>query len=320
MCKDNLPKDGWAMTSGVVTGISYTPTVIASQLLSSLNLDQTQQATLEAQLSTGTLVNQPSDNPTVAGSLLASSSSLARAQQYASNASDASAWLGLGTSTLNSLISTLQSAKQSVMALSGTALANPQGAVAGTAAALKATMQQVLSLANTTYGNQAIFSGTGNVTTAYDSNGNYVGGGNAPTRTVGPGVTVSVSATGPAVFGTGTSGLLGPSGVLSKLISDVSTGTPASINTATTTDLAALDTAIQNVTTQAAVLGAAYQNVQAYSTQATSVQNALQSQISAENSVNIAQATTALTQAQNTYQTGLWATSQIELHSLVTYL
>ena len=308
------------MSSSVITGISYTPNVIASQLLSSLDANQAQQATLEAQLSTGNLVNQPSDNPTLAGSLLASSSSLARAQQYSTNASDATAWLGLGASTLNSLISTLESAKQSVMSLSGNSLANPQGAVAGTAAALNATMQQVLSLANTTYGNQAIFSGTGNVTTAYDSNGNYVGGGTAPTRTVGPGVSVSVSATGPSVFGTGSTGLLGPTGVLSKLIADVSTGTPASINTATTTDLAALDSAIQNVTNQAASLGAAYQSVQTYATQATSVQTALQTQISTQNSVNVAQATTALTQAQNSYQAGLWATSQIELHSLVSYL
>ena len=308
------------MSSSVITGISYTPNVIASQLLSSLDANQAQQATLEAQLSTGNLVNQPSDNPTLAGSLLASSSSLARAQQYSTNASDATAWLGLGASTLNSLISTLQSAKQSVMSLSGNSLANPQGAVAGTAAALNATMQQVLSLANTTYGNQAIFSGTGNVTTAYDSNGNYVGGGTAPTRTVGPGVSVSVSATGPSVFGTGSTGLLGPTGVLSKLIADVSTGTPASISTATTIDLAALDSAIQNVTNQAASLGAAYQSVQTYATQATSVQTALQTQISTQNSVNVAQATTALTQAQNSYQAGLWATSQIELHSLVSYL
>ncbi len=308
------------MSSSVITGISYTPNVIASQLLSSLDANQAQQATLESQLSTGNLVNQPSDNPTLAGSLLASSSSLARAQQYSTNASDATAWLGLGTSTLNSLISTLQSAKQSVMSLSGNSLANPQGAVAGTTAALQATMQQVLSLANTTYGNQAIFSGTGNVTTAYDSSGNYVGGGNAPTRTVGPGVSVSVSATGPSVFGTGSTGLLGPTGVLSKLIADVSTGTPASINTAATTDLAALDSAIQNVTNQAASLGAAYQSVQTYATQATSVQTALQTQISTQNSVNVAQATTALTQAQNSYQAGLWATSQIELHSLVSYL
>jgi len=308
------------MTSPVSTGISYTPTVIASQLVSYLNADQSQQATLETQLSSGNVVNQPSDNPAAAGSLLAANSSLARAQEYSSNASDASAWLSLGTSTLNSVTSALQSAEQSVTALSGYALSNSSAAVATTTAALQSVLSQVTALANTTYGNQAIFAGTGNVSVAYDASGNYVGAGNPPTRTVGPGVSVAIAATGPAVFGSGSSGLLGPTGILSKLISDVSTGTPASIATATTTDLAALKSAVQNVTNQAGILGAAYQSVQGFAAQATNVQTALQTQISAVDSVNIAQATTALTQSQNTYQAGLWATAQIEQHSLVTYL
>ncbi len=47
------------MSSPVSTGIAYTPTVIASQLVSYLNADQSQQATLETQLSSGNLVNQP---------------------------------------------------------------------------------------------------------------------------------------------------------------------------------------------------------------------------------------------------------------------
>ncbi|MGC8513424.1 MAG: flagellin [Acidimicrobiales bacterium] len=308
------------MTSPVSTGVSYTPTVIASQLVSYLNADQSQQATLETQLSSGNLVNQPSDNPAAASTILAANSSLSRAQEYSSNASDASAWLSLGTSTLNSVISALQSAQQSVMALSGNALSNSQAAVQGTAATLQSVLSQVTALANTTYGNQAIFAGTGNVSVAYDASGNYVGGGSAPTRTVGPGVSVAIAATGPAVFGSGSSGLLGSTGILSKLISDVTAGTPASIATATTTDVAALNSAIQNVTSQAGVLGATYQSVQTFAAQATNVQTALQTQMSAVDSVNIAQATTALTQSQNTYQAGLWATAQIEQHSLVTYL
>ncbi len=308
------------MSSPVSTGIAYTPTVIASQLVSYLNADQSQQATLETQISSGNLVNQPSDNPAAAGSLLAANSSLVRAQEYSSNASDASSWLSLGTSTLNSVISALQSAAQSVMALSGNSLANSKAAVAGTTATLQTVLSQVTALANTTYGNQPIFAGTANTSAAYDTTGTYLGNSTAPTVTVGPGLSVPIAATGPAVFGSGSTGLLGPTGVLSKLISDVSTGTPASIATATTTDIAALNSAIQNVTNQAGILGATYQSVQTYAAQATNVQTALQTQISAVDSVNIAQATTALTQSQNAYQAGLWATAQIEQHSLVTYL
>lgn len=308
------------MTNVDMSAISYTPSMIGSQLLQDLSVDQSQQSTLETELSSGDLVNSPSDDPAAAASIMQLSSGLARAQQYVTNANDGVGWLSLGTSTLNSVVSTLQSAQQAVSALSGESLSNQQAAVTGTTADLQSALQQVLALANTTYGGQAIFSGTGNVNEAYDSNGNYVGGGSAPTRTVAPGVTVPVSQTGPEVFGTGSTGLLGSSGVLQTLINDVQTGTSASLQKATTTDLSALSSAIESVTGQAAVMGADYQRMTAFATQATNSQTALQTQISSEDSVDVAQASTQLTEDQQTYETGLWATSQIEEHSLVDYL
>jgi flagellar hook-associated protein 3 FlgL len=308
------------VTSLDLNAIAYTPTIISSSLVAALNSDQSQQATLEQQLASGDLVNAPSDNPAAASSLMELNASVARAAQYVNNANDGVGWLSLGTSTLNSVMSTLQQAQQSVTALTGQSLSGQQAAITGTTDQLKSTLQQVLALANTTYGGQAIFAGTGNVAQAYDSAGNYVGGGSAPTRTVAPGVTVPVSVTGPDVFGTGSNSLIGPGGVLQTLITDVSTGTPASLQKATTTDMTALASAMQTVTAQAAYLGSDYQRMQGFLTQATNAQAALQTQISAEDSVNVAQATTQLTQDQTTYQTGLWATSQIEQHSLVNYL
>ncbi len=300
--------------------ISYTPAVIRSQLLQDLSVDQSQQAVLEEQLGSGNLVNSPSDDPAGAASIMQLNASLARAKQYVTNANDGLGWLALGNSTVNSVISTLQTAQQAVGALSGQTLSGQPAAVTGTVTQLKAVLQQVLALANTTYGGQAIFSGTGNVTTAYDSNGGYVGAGSAPTRTVAPGVAVPVSLTGPEVFGSGSTGLLGSSGVLQTLIDDVSAGTSASLQKAMTTDLSALGDAIQSVTGQAAVLGANYQRMQGFATQAVNAQTALQTQISSEDSVDVAAATTQLTQDQQTYQMGLWATSQIERTSLVNYL
>lgn len=308
------------MSSIDLSAISYTPSIISSQLIQDLDSDQSQQASLEAQLGTGDLVNAPSDNPAAAASIMKLNASLGRAQQYSTNASDGLGWLSLGNSTLNSVLSTLQSVQQTVSALTGNALTGRQAAISGATAQLNSATQQLLSLANTTYGNQAIFAGTGNVSQAFDATGNYVGGGSAPTRTVGPGVTVAVAVTGDTVFGSGATALFGSSGILQKLTNDIQTGTTASLQTATTTDLQALNGAIQNVSAQAAELGAYYQRVQGFSRQATNAQAALQSQLSAEDSVDVAQATTQLAQDQQTYQTGLWATAQIEQHSLVSYL
>jgi flagellar hook-associated protein 3 FlgL len=300
--------------------ISYTPTIIANQLISGLNSDEAQQATLEEQLSTGDSINQPSDNPAGAAELLQLNGSLARAQQYSSNAADGSGWLTLGNSTMNSILSTLQQVQQTVLSVSGATLSNEPGALQGLAAQVTSAQQELTNLANTTYGGQAIFAGTGNVTQAYDQAGNYVGGGSAPTRTVAPGVQVPVSVTGEQIFGSGTSGLLGSTGILSQIAQDLQTGTTASLNNVQTTDAQALSTAITQVTTVAAQMGAAYQSMQTFAQQASNTEQTLQTQISGLDSTNVAQVSTQLTEAQNSYQSALWATSQLGQDSLVQFL
>jgi flagellar hook-associated protein 3 FlgL len=147
-----------------------------------------------------------------------------------------------------------------------------------------------------------------------------VGGGAAPTRTVAPGVQVAVAVTGTQVFGTGATGLLGSSGILSQIASDLQTGTTASLANVQGADAQALSAAITQVTTVAAQMGASYQSMQTFTQQATSTQQTLQNQISDLDSTNVAQATTELTQAQDSYQSALWATSQLSQESLVQFL
>ena len=309
------------MTDVMGTGaISYTPSVIANQMISGLNGDEAQQATLEMQLSTGDVINQPSDNPAGAADLLQLNSSLARTQQYAANATDGSGWLSLGNSTMNQIMSALQQAQQTVSSVTGAVLANEPGALQGLAAQISSVRSELINLGNTTYGGQAIFSGTGNVSQAYDANGNYVGGGSPPTRTVAPGVTVAVGVTGDQVFGTGASGLLGSTGVLAQIASDLQTGTTASLANVSGADAQALSAAITQVANQAAEMGANYQRMQAFATQATNTQQVLEGQISGMDSTNVAQVSTQLTEAQQSYQSALWATSQLSQDSLVQFL
>ncbi len=308
------------MTSLAGPAIVYTPSVIASSLVQDITNEQSQQAMLTEQLGTGNRVNLPSDNPAAAAAILSINGSLARAQQYNTNATDGLGWLALGNSTVNQVLSSLQQARQAVLSLSGAALAGQSGSLTGIATQVGSVRQQVIGLSNTMYNGQAIFAGTGNVDTAYDSNGNYVGGGSAPTRTVAPGVAVPVSVVGTDIFGSGTTGLIGPTGVLAQLQSDITTGTSASLQQAETTDLTSLDNAITQVASQAAALGANYQRMQAFSQQANDAQTALQQQLSGLDSVNVAQVTTQLSQVQQSFQSALWATAQIQQQTLVQFL
>jgi flagellar hook-associated protein 3 FlgL len=300
--------------------ITYTPTIMADQMISALNANEAQQATDEQQLSTGDTINQPSDNPAGAADLLQLNANLARSQQYASNANNAAGFLSLGTQTVNQVLSALQQAQQVVESVSGANLSNQPGALQALADQVTSVRQELINLANTNYGGQAIFAGTGNVAQAYDQNGNFVGGGSAPTRTVAPGVQVAVGVTGDQVFGTGNSGLLGSNGILAQIAQDLQTGTTASLNNVETTDLQALNQATAQVSSQAASLGADYQRVEAFSQQATSTQQVLQTQMNGMDSTNIAQVTTQLTESQQSFQAALWATAQLSQESLVQFL
>jgi len=304
--------------------ISYTPSIIADQLVSNITANQSQQATLEEQISTGNAVNVPSDNPAAAANIMQINAGLARSNQYAANAADGLSWLSLGNSTMNQILSALQSAQQAVLSVSSASISGNTAAIQGLATQVDSVRQQLTQLANTQYGGQAIFAGTGNVTTAFDANGNYVGGGNAPTRTVAPGEQIPVSVTGTAVFGTGTTGLLsttpGSLGVLAQISADLRAGTPASLNQAMTTDLQNLQNAMSQVQSQAAQLGANYQRMQSFQQQATDTQQALQSELSGIQSADLPQAITQLGQVQNSYQAALWAASKVTQDSLVQFL
>jgi flagellar hook-associated protein 3 FlgL len=313
-----------SMNGLAMPSIELTPSVMNGEMISNLNGQETSIAQLQEQLSTGNVVNQPSDNPALAANIMQINSALSRATSYSNNASDGLGWLQTGNSTMNEIVSTLQSVRQDVLSASSASLAGSQSGLQALADQVNQAQQTLLNLANTTYNGQAIFAGTGNVTTAFDSSGNYVGGGSAPTRTVAPGTSVSVSVTGDSIFGSGTSGLLsttpGSLGVLAQLAQDIGTGTTASLASASGPDLQNLDAAISTVENGAAQLGAQYQQMQALQTQATNTSAALNTELSGIQSVNLPQAMTNLTQEQNSYQTALWATGQLVQPSLVSFL
>jgi flagellar hook-associated protein 3 FlgL len=313
-----------SISGASMMSINLTPSVMSQGVISNLNSDETSIAQLEEQLSTGSQINEASDNPALAANIMQVNAAVTRAGSYVSNANDGLGWLSTADSTMNEIISALQQVQQTVQSVDNTAMSNTPGSLQALADQVTSAQQTLLNLSNTSYAGQAIFAGTGNVTTAFDANGTYVGGGNAPTRTVAPGTQLPIAVTGNAVFGTGTTGLLstvsGNLGVLAQLAQDIQTGTKASLANATGADATALNTAITNVEDQAAQLGAQYQQMTSMQQQATDTQTALSTELSEMQSVNIPQATTNLQLQQNSYQTALWAASQLIQPSLVSFL
>ncbi len=304
-----------------MSSIGYTPRILAGSMIQDIEGQQTSMGTLEEQLSTGYKVNQPSDNPAEAVNILRLQSVYSRTQQYASNAADALGWLSTGNTTMNQINSILQQVDQLMLSVSSSDLAGQQNSLNGIATQVSNDLQALVNLANTQYNGQAIFAGTGTTGPAYSANGTYNGGGPAPTRTVSTGVQIPIAVTGPAVFGTGTTGLLssvpGNLGVLAQTVADLQAG---NVNAVETTDLSNLQSAINQVEGQAAVLGANYQRAQEFSTQAQNVQSAIDQELSSVQDVNLPKAITNLKNMENTYQSSLWAISQSILPSLAQYI
>jgi len=305
--------------------ITYSPAAVANTMVEGLATDQNNLASLEQQVSTGFAINSPSDNPEGAANLLQLNASLTRFTQYQTNAADGKGWLEAGNGAVNSVLDVLHQVQSIVESVSGAQLAGNGSELPSLAEQVSSALSEISNLANTTYENgQPIFGGTGNATQAYDSSGNYLGAGNAPTRTVAPGTQIAVSLTGPQVFGTGTSGLLsqtsGSLGVLSQIVSDLQSGTPASISNVEGSDLQSLNAAIQTVEGAASTLGANQQAIEQFSAQATQTAGALQQQLGSVQDVNMASAITNLQLQQTAYQAALWATSQLSTDDLAKYL
>ena len=307
-----------------MTPIVITPAVLSQSLISGLTTDQGNIATLQEQIATGNQINTASDNPSGAAEMLQLQAATTRANQYSANAKDGVSMLSLAGSTVGSVLTTLESVQSTLTGLSGNLLTGGSTVLNSTAQQVTGALQQLLGLANTTYVGQPVFAGTGNVTAAYDAQGNYIGAGSAPTRTVAPGTQISASITGPSVFGTGTTGLLstvpGSLGVLAQIAADLKTGTAASLSNLTSVDIPNLKNAITQVASSAGQLGAQQQSMQGFEAQAQATVTTLEGQLSSVQSVNMAEAMTNL-QLQNTaYQAALYATSQITANSLVKYL
>ncbi|HWD24780.1 MAG TPA: flagellin [Acidimicrobiales bacterium] len=307
------------------SAIVITPSVLSQSMIDQLTADQGNLAQIEQQVSTGNRIISPSDDPSGASDMLQLQGAVTRANQYAANAADGASRLQLANSTVNSALSTLQSLQSTLNGLTGNLLTGSASVLQGTAQQVTGTLQSLVGLANTSYaGGQPIFAGTGNATEAYDATGTYVGAGSAPTRTVAPGTQVSAGTTGPQVFGTGSTGLLGQVpgslGVLAQLVQDLQTGTPASLAAVISTDIPNFNTAITNMEGAAGALGAQQQSMQTFTVQAQQSSTAVEGQLSSIQSVNMAQALTDLQLQNSAYQSALYATSQIDANSLVKYL
>jgi flagellar hook-associated protein 3 FlgL len=207
-------------------------------------------AVLQEQMSSGKQILRPSDDPTGTVRAIGLRSAMARNDQYVTNSEDAIAWLSAADNSYSQIASVLQQARTTVVAGLNSG-ANDVNSDQALAAQLDGLRQSLLGLANTSYNGRPVFGGTTAGGAAYDSSGNYVGDSGSVTRAVGANETVTVSASGPDVFG--------PAGAdVFTLLSNFATAPGSNPSTQSSTALTQLDTAISRMSTAQATEGATY--------------------------------------------------------------
>ncbi len=292
-----------------------TPVAMDQQIVNNLNNDMNAQATDQQQLSTGYVLNQPSDNPEMIGPVLSTDALISRTSQYVQNANDGLSFLGQANNAMNQVSQLLDQAKSLIVQIGGPttqmgSLVPPDQI----ATQLQGIATNLLSIMNQTYLGIPIFGGTTGGSAAFDNAGNYLGSSISLSRTVAPGTSIQTTLVGSTVFGSGATGIIG---VLNKTITDIQAG---NYGTTLSTDQNNFDNLNNQIQTQGASVGALYQAMQQAQQTATQTQTVLKNQISNVVDTNVAQATTNLQQEQNTYQAALWAAAQVNKYSLIQFV
>src|SRR5947207_5703669 len=172
---------------------------IATSSLAGLQANLARLQATQAKLSSGKSISRPSDSPTGTMSALRLRTDIDRYDQLDRNAADGLARLGTADQALTDGLSTLRAARDLVV--QGTNASMSATDREALAAQIDGLRQSLLAVANTRYLQQPIFAGTTGSSDAYDANGVYQGNAAPSTRSIAPGVKVTVNVPGEEAFG-----------------------------------------------------------------------------------------------------------------------
>jgi flagellar hook-associated protein 3 FlgL len=154
--------------------VRITQKAVALTSLQGLNRNLDQFGKLQQQLTSGRLINAPSDSPTGTNKAMQTRSEQAAVEQFARNLSDADSWLSITDSTLQNMLDVTRRVRDLTVqgASTGNSSAASRRALATEVDSLHGSL---LGLANTTIQGRPVFGGITTGTKAYDDTGAFVG-------------------------------------------------------------------------------------------------------------------------------------------------
>ena len=269
-------------------------------------------AKTQEQLSTGRVLNRPSDSPTDTTSAMRIRASLADQKQYLRNTEDGIGWLGQIDVTLTSVAGQIRRARELGLQGANDANASPQAREA-LAVEIEQIRESLISASNASYLGRPVFGGVVDGQKAYGPDGSFVGAPGEVTRTVARGVKVPVNVNGPEVFG--------PAGAtifddLGQLAASIRAGDSAALGT----EIDDLHLALTRMTSTLGDVGARYNRLDRARQAAEDLTLSLTSSLAEVENVDLARATMDLKLNEVAYQAGLAATARLVQPSLSDFL
>lgn len=288
-----------------------------SNLAAAVDQSSSVEAKLTNELSSGLRVSSLEDDPVAAAQSELLNSAISKDDTYVQSATSETARMQVADTTLGDVVTQLTSAVSlAIQSNNGTINADNRSVIVGQ---LSGVRDAVVSLANTSYMGQYLFSGSKAVqpftldSSTTPATVTYNGDAALQYVEAPGGQKIQVNLPGSSVFG-GTTGALA---VLNQLIADVSSGAGA---TAVSNDTTALRNALSQVTGQRSVLGGALAMVQQTSTYAQTQVAQLTAQQGSLVAADPAKVATQLSSAETQHQALLSVMSAISKTDLFDYI
>ncbi len=290
-----------------------TQRAVALTSLQGLNRNLDAVGKLQEQLTSGRLINRPSDSPTGTNRAMQTRSEQAAAAQYTRNASDAESWLEQSDSTLRSMLATARRVRDLTVQGSNTGAMDDvsRKAIAVEVASLR---EGLLGQANTTIQGRPLFGGVTPGNVAYDrTTGNWVGLAGSPvTRRVSDTDEVRVDITGPEAFGPAGDDLFA---VVGRIATDL-----VANPTALATHLGDLDAVMNGMKSALADVGSRAARVEREQQILADRSLNLEAQLGETESIDLPETMMRLKMVEVGYQAALSATAKAISPTLLDYL
>jgi flagellar hook-associated protein 3 FlgL len=288
--------------------------VLTDNVRTSLNLNTSKLARIEREVSSGRRINVPSDDPAAAASALRHRTDIAMSEQFSRTVQASSSRLSAADTALGSLTDVVQRVRELTVQAGAGSLGNDQ--MAAIATEINQLLHSAVQIGNTNFGGQFLFAGTKTTTAPFSVAGQvplavtYNGNANPISQDVGQGVQVRVDVPGDQSI----------LPVMNALIQIRDALNGGDADTATTTGIAGLDTALDGLLQVRGGIGARVNRLEDLSTRLDDERTNLKSLQSNLEDVDMADTIVRLNIAQNVYQASLGAAAKAIQPTLVDFL